>query len=647
MDWSDIRKSTCINAIIYALGLEGMFGPSQQTPFTEVMHTRLISPSDEDIKVRQSYVMLEIQNSKGTICTLERKVTGVNTDRQLIRVYQGAYIKRDRELASKDYFVRTKGAAQSELGFHVFLADFMELKLPHLSYNDGVNVPLYLECLFPFFFVDQASGWREIKSRMPTYLQIPDMSRRATEYILSLDTLETELRKQELEIQKENLESEWKETILNSEKKMPQIGFIIRGIPDLPNEGWLTSNATIVRPSEDSWIDLNRENEILQRRKTELEDAEIPRAKEVSHEAMAKIRKLEDRFGELQKQYERNALSITSDKEQLHDMDVRLEYLREDIRKHEDENRLRKRGGEISQNLYGNTKCPACGGKIKAEALLPEESSIIPMTLEESIEFIRDQIATFGRMKKDVLRVVKGREARSIELRNRINEFVEQIRAQKELLKSEGELPSVAAIRERLQIENRLDYLHELNSQFNSLLDNLSEIVKKWKPIKAELDLLTKAGHSELDNAKLMKLEEIYHQQLEEYEFKSYHVSDITISKYTYRPAVRGRDLAGTSASDAIRSIWAYLFAILKMSSEFNTNHLGFLILDEPRQQMVKEMSYISFLKQASAATKDGSQIIFATSEKLEDLQEELRDTDAEIRSFQGRIIKKLNNTQD
>jgi hypothetical protein len=647
VDWSDIRKSTCINAIIYALGLEGMFGPSQQTPFTEVMHTRLISPSDEDIKVRQSYVMLEIQNSKGTICTLERKVTGVNTDRQLIRVYQGAYIKRDRELASKDYFVRTKGAAQSELGFHVFLADFMELKLPHLSYNDGVNVPLYLECLFPFFFVDQASGWREIKSRMPTYLQIPDMSRRATEYILSLDTLETELRKQELEIQKENLESEWKETILNSEKKMPQIGFIIRGIPDLPNEGWLTSNATIVRPSEDSWIDLNRENEILQRRKTELEDAEIPRAKEVSHEAMAKIRKLEDRFGELQKQYERNALSITSDKEQLHDMDVRLEYLREDIRKHEDENRLRKRGGEISQNLYGNTKCPACGGKIKAEALLPEESSIIPMTLEESIEFIRDQIATFGRMKKDVLRVVKGREARSIELRNRINEFVEQIRAQKELLKSEGELPSVAAIRERLQIENRLDYLHELNSQFNSLLDNLSEIVKKWKPIKAELDLLTKAGHSELDNAKLMKLEEIYHQQLEEYEFKSYHVSDITISKYTYRPAVRGRDLAGTSASDAIRSIWAYLFAILKMSSEFNTNHLGFLILDEPRQQMVKEMSYISFLKQASAATKDGSQIIFATSEKLEDLQEELRDTDAEIRSFQGRIIKKLNNTQD
>jgi len=266
---------------------------------------------------------------------------------------------------------------------------------------------------------------------------------------------------------------------------------------------------------------------------------------------------------------------------------------------------------------------------------------------EESIKFIRDQIATFGKMKKDVLRVVKGRVARSIELGNRINEIFEQIRAQKELFQSEGELPSVAAIRERLQIENRLDNLNELNKQFNCLLDNLSEILKKWKPIKAELDLLTKTGHSQLDNAKLMKLEEIYQQQLEEYGFQSYHVSDITISKYTYRPIVRGRDLAGTSASDAIRSIWSYLFAILKMSSEFNTNHLGFLIFDEPRQQMVKEMSYISFLKQASAATKDGSQIIFATSEKLENLQEELKDTDAEIRSFQGRIIKKLNNTQD
>jgi len=380
--WADntCGKSTCINAIIYALGLEGMFGPSQQTPFTEAMHTRLISESDEDINVRQSYVLLEIQNSKGTICTLERKVTGVNTDRQLIRVYQGEYIKRDRELVSKDYFVRTKRAAQSELGFHVFLADFMELNLPQLSYNDGVNVPLYLECLFPFFFVDQASGWREIQSRMPSYLQIPDMSKRATEFILNLDTLETELRKQDLAIQKEKLENEWSETILNSEKKMPQIGFIIRGILDMPNEGWLTSNATIVRPTEDSWIDLNRENEILQRRKTKLEDAEIPRAKEVSHEAMVKIRKLEDKLGELQKQYERNSLSITSDKQQLQDIDIRLEYLREDIRKHGDEKRLRQRGGEISQNLYGNTKCPACGSKVKAEALVMEESSIIPMT---------------------------------------------------------------------------------------------------------------------------------------------------------------------------------------------------------------------------------------------------------------------------
>lgn len=622
-----------------------MFGPSQQTPFTEVMQTRLISESNEDINVNESYVLLEIQNSKGTICTLERKATGVTTDRQLIRVYQGEYIKGSRELPSKDYFVRTKRAAQSELGFHVFLANFMELDLPQLSYNDGVNVPLYLECLFPFFFVDQASGWREIQSRMPTYLQIPDMSKRATEYILNLDTLETELRKQVLSMQKEKLDNEWSETILNSEKKMPQIGFIIRGIPDIPNGGWLTSNATIVRPSEDSWIDLNKENEILKKRKTELEQAEIPRAKEVSNEAMAQIRKLEDRLGELQKQHEINSLSIASDKQQLQDIDIRLEYLREDIRKHEDEKRLRKRGGDISQKLLGNNKCPACGSKVKAEALVMEESNIIPMTLEESIEFIRDQIATFVKMKKDILRVVKGREARSIELRNRINEIAQKMRAQKELLQSEGELPSVAAIRERLQIENRLDNLSELDKQFNHLLDNLSEILKRWKPIKAELESLSKTGHSKPDNIKLNKLEKIYQKQLEEYGFQSYHVSDIMISEYTYRPIVRGRDLAGTSASDAIRSIWAYLFSFLKISFEFNTNHFGFLIFDEPRQQMVKDMSYISFLKQASAATKDGCQIIFATSEKLEDLQQELIDTDAKILSFQGRIIKKLENT--
>jgi len=359
---------------------------------------------------------------------------------------------------------------------------------------------------------------------------------------------------------------------------------------------------------------------------------------------MENLRKLDNRLVVSQKSFESNSFKSRAEKQQLNDIDLRIDYLREDLRKHEDEKRLKTRGGDFSDRLYGKNRCPACGGLTKEDALLPEESNIIPMTLEESIEFIKDQIATFAKMKKDVLRVVKGHEARAIELQNIINEIIEKKRAEKELLKTEGESPSVAAIRERLQIENRLNSLEDLTNIFHKMLDKLTEVIQKWKPIIAELSELRSEGLSALDIEKLSKLKEIYHQQLEAYSFSSYKIHDIDIPRDTYRPSVRHRDLAGTSASDAIRSIWAYLLSLLELSNDFNTNHLGFLIFDEPRQQMVKDISYDSLVKEAFKVSKTGKQIIFATSEKMEDLQRELLGTDAKVQSFDERIIKKIDN---
>jgi hypothetical protein len=191
-------KSTCVMSILYALGLEGMLGPSQSPPLPEAMWRRL-THDNEEVAVIESRVRLEVENHRKEFLTVERLVTGRPQDRQLIRGVLGPALTAPAETYQrKDFYVRTGGAMQGESGFHRYLAEFVGYDLPKVPGAEKEPVPLYLECLFPYFFVDQITGWRDIKSRMPSYLRIPEMQKRSTEYILDLDILRRAIERQEL-----------------------------------------------------------------------------------------------------------------------------------------------------------------------------------------------------------------------------------------------------------------------------------------------------------------------------------------------------------------------------------------------------------------------------------------------------------------
>ena len=83
------------------------------------------------------------------------------------------------------------GAAYRESGFHYFLSQFLGFEQPLVGDSGQPGIPLYFECIFPYFFVDQITGWRDIKSRMPTYLGIPQMASRSAEFVMALDVLKS------------------------------------------------------------------------------------------------------------------------------------------------------------------------------------------------------------------------------------------------------------------------------------------------------------------------------------------------------------------------------------------------------------------------------------------------------------------------
>lgn len=179
--WADnsMGKSTCVKSILVALGMEAMLTTTQaDLPLPPAVKARLDSTTGE-YDVLESDVWLEIENSKEERIVVQRTIKGAR-DKNLITVYEGPALTSPGSIVNtKDYFVSRPGAATRELGFHHFLAKFCNWTLPLVQTYDGNEYPLYLQCIFPYFFVEQTRGWSTVQPPLPTQFRIRDAHKRS------------------------------------------------------------------------------------------------------------------------------------------------------------------------------------------------------------------------------------------------------------------------------------------------------------------------------------------------------------------------------------------------------------------------------------------------------------------------------------
>jgi len=199
--WADNTKgkSTCIQGMLYALGMERMLSPRREVPLPHAMVSYLETDTKERIEVLESDVSLEIQNDRGQIITVHRSIKSM-ADSRLVKVDFGPTLTDETvEARRRNFFVIDPGAAQREDGFHYFLEDFLGWKLPMVRRYDAPDAKLYIETIFPLFWVEQKSGWSSIPAAIPTYLRIREVHKRAVEFIMDLDIHKLELQRQKLD----------------------------------------------------------------------------------------------------------------------------------------------------------------------------------------------------------------------------------------------------------------------------------------------------------------------------------------------------------------------------------------------------------------------------------------------------------------
>ncbi|SDP38079.1 hypothetical protein [Halobacillus aidingensis] len=629
-------KSTCVQSILYALGLESMISASHKTPLPHAM-TDSIDIHGVSYKVTNSEVYLEIENGDNKILTVNRTVKG-NNNNHLITVYDGPLLSGplSSNISKSDYYVRESGAAKNPKGFHHLLARFIGWNMPEVLHYNGNSMLLYIECIMPLMFIEQKRGWSALQSNTPKQFGVRDVEKRALEFLLDLDAYNLYIRKQSLNDKLKEAKNEWSYLTRQIKSFVSNQGYVIDNLPKAPSEFNVIDS---IKASYDSkLVSLDKLIEIKQEELEKRDHSQVPTVKEDISRIQSKINENSEQLVKEQYSYNQLLNELELEKHQLNHTKARLEAIKEDLEKYKDVRKLRRLG---SSEKISFTKglCPTCHQKVSNTLLLQLEDKN-PMGIEESIQFLEGQKKTISFSKENSSRIVKYKEEELSRLRTIIKNIQKEIRDLKETLVTDERVPSTFEIKQRIYLKEEIKTLQLNREYIETLEEDLLEVLNNYNDNVIQIQNLPSDLLSDTDTQKIKQLESTFIKKATNYGLESVNPHSLTISRESYKPIHEGFDLQfDLSASDLIRHIWAYLLSLLQISEKYETNHLGLLIVDEPRQQSTAPESIRRFLQDAAKSKEDGHQIIFTSSETEKEMENLIGDITVNYINFDDKIL--------
>ncbi|MDT8399513.1 MAG: hypothetical protein RQ899_12930 [Pseudomonadales bacterium] len=620
-------KSTCVNAIAYGLGLEHILGPSRKRPFPKSLYEEIFNNKEEQnpFFVSRSGVSLMVDNHKGRKARLSRDIAG---NENKITVVENE--------TSEDYFLGVSGnvgSAKSEKGFHYWLADFIGWKLPDVVTYEGKEVKLYLECIFPLFFIEQKRGWSEIQANIPGHYGIKNVKKAAVEFCLGIDGFEQEKKVSALRLKIEESESEWKNIIAMAENVADFHEIKVSATPLIENYSsaskieyyYLEGDAEISIQGQE--IALKRQLELLNRG---ISNA-IPQNEKVL-EQQALLRGIRRNIDERAESIELAMMAVN-------ETETKLKILSHDLDQYQQLRKLKSVGSDISDDL-DTQKCPICESDLY-DTLGERSVKRQPMTLEENIEFLKSQIDFFESVMSRNVTQLRERQKQSGLLNRQLQAEAAKLEKMKEDI-DDINGATRELIRERILVENSLSEAQKLRQTLEELNDRASSAFHLWSISRESLRLLRKQDGSPDSMTVIRELEAIIKANLSAFGFNPSAINSISISLQTFRPEQEGYDIvAETSASDYIRIIWSYTLALMELAgTKDGIKHGGFVVFDEPRQHEASRISFASLVEKAAEAGKYNGQVIFATSLDEDQLISACTNKDVNLFCFDNYILR-------
>ena len=580
-------KSSILAGIYYCLGLEEILGGRGEKVLTSVYKSQ-VEIEGIILPVLESAAYLEITNGS-EIITLYRTAKMNGRDSHMITIYFAPYSQIfEPNTKSKDTYVHLPNAAQNAAGFHKFLEDFLYWELPLVPASDNSQRKLYLQLIFACMFIEQKHGWSDLFSGMPI-LGIKESKKKVIEYILKLDTLANEKKKEQLQIEKKNIEDEWRQCRTELLLKIRECFGDVVNFPKNPciMKGETIASIAIIIDN----VDIDSRIRCLEERLSSLQ--------RVKPKVIDNFEELQDELLKTEEECQKISSYILECKKELYSVQHRIkkiskdaDIIRLDLSNNKDAAKLQKLGSKLNLKIAENV-CPVCHQQIQ-DSLLPVINDVPIMSVDENITHLDAQL----KMMQFALGEHKNRENELKEAieqaQSRLNTLVRLAQAIRSDLYSVNDDLSESIVYKRIEIEMEIKKLEKAQNDLQTSKIRLHELTDRWKAYLEEYEKLPSKGKTKNDLKKIKCLRERYIDNLRRYSYKSIpNLELITISEESYLPLYEGFDMKfDSSASDGIRVIWAFTMALLQVSIELQGNHPGILIFDEPDQQstMVGDM---------------------------------------------------------
>jgi len=609
---NSLGKSTIVNAILFGLGLEGACTPEHTPPLPGSMTRELITGSGP-VPVTSSVVVLEIGNAGGQFLTIERRIENAKGS-TLVSTWLGRGITSQRTGPQRDFLVRVPGAAQHESGFHKFLADFLGLQLPLVERFDKPPTILYLELLVPFFFVEQKLGWSGIV-KINSSMGIRRAFQHSFEFLAGLDTSSIRIQRHQFSEQLAHAVAEWRANRESAESLGRSVNAVISGLPNMPSIDELeTTVPSLVFPRATASIPIEKEIERLHAKVREIRLTDTESVGAVVEPRRIELAAKTDTLSKVELESQETSIALARDESELEAASRRLVTIEADLSRYKGLLRLQERGSAAPIPIEIKS-CPTCSQEMH-DNLLPQDSSFVSLSIEQNAKVLADQRASLQMIRETLRERARLRTQQLRSIQDRADRLRAEIRSLKELLVSDPRAPAIDKLRERVRAEEEIRKLKSVKDSFDTIAVTLHEIAERYGDIQRKVSALPEGEFSHDDQAKLKSLQTSMREQLREYGFGSFEPEAIEVSWDTYRAVTEGSDITWrVSASDMVRTNWAYLVGLLELSRTHKTNLPGVLVLDEPSQQNARPGSVIALVRRLSSVKEHDQQVILATSE--------------------------------
>ncbi|MFA1560533.1 hypothetical protein [Aliivibrio fischeri] len=597
-------KSTILSCIYYCLGMEQLLGGNKADILDKCLRLQF-NYNNTDHKVTYSKSVLTIENNNGSIAKIKRVIKGRQQENKNEIVVK---IIENETNYTKTLYARSVGDHDNDNGFYNWLMNFSSLKLPEIHQVDGKRIKsLYLQNIMSCALVEQTKGWSDFFSQMP-YFGIKDSKTKVIEFLLGLSSLENDIKKDLLEQEKNELKNNWIEKVNNFNIVMSRYSLQLDNIPEKYTPKTTVASITKANLYQIDNDELHPIKDIISSLKISLLNIEKNNSNPVEKHSeqgllIESIRKLNKQLRTLENQKLTEQLK-------LKDYTNLLLKTKKDIEKISGIKKVK-----VINDLSIITNCPACDSSLSEESRLELKTN--QLDYEKSLAFLKSQEELYKIYIKNISPLLeKFNNAISFYKEELISKQLELNEIKKDI-SDETNISRNDIIKE-IKIKSDIEKFTSANEYLKIFIESMSELCTKIKRIEKDIDSL-ELGFNE-DDIKIDRFQETFRDYLFNFEYSSNLEENIKIDREPpskLLPLIEINVFKGSpdrqpirlssSASDFIRSEWAFYFSLLKISSF----HPGFIIFDEPGQHAMKISSMKNLISSSISLNK---QVILAIS---------------------------------